>query len=216
MTLKRFMPVLAMLVLLTAPIARAASDEMPAKSHTAAPIEKEAGKGEASPELLPDLHDAQTWYGALWVVIIFVVLLAILYPTAWKQVLAGLKAREERIRRDIADAEAAREKAQAVLKGYNDQLAQAGDKVREMIAAATADGQQIAMRIRMEAQQDAEQIKERAMREIDTARKQAVQDIYAQAAELSTSIAEKILRRSLNVDDQRDLVRSSIELMNRG
>src|SRR5512132_128505 len=51
-------------------------------------------------ELLPDPSDAQTWYAALWVLIIFLVLLAVLYPTAWKNVLAGLKAREERIRKD--------------------------------------------------------------------------------------------------------------------
>src|SRR5204863_166279 len=44
-------------------------------------------------ELLPDPSDAQTWYSALWVLIIFLVLLAVLYPTAWKNVLAGLKAR---------------------------------------------------------------------------------------------------------------------------
>ena len=45
---------------------------------------------------------------ALWVVIIFVVMLMILYPTAWRNVLEGLKKREERIRKDIAEAEAAR------------------------------------------------------------------------------------------------------------
>src|SRR5688500_17169442 len=44
-------------------------------------------------ELLPNPTHAETWWQALWVVIIFVVLLAVLYPTAWKNVLAGLKAR---------------------------------------------------------------------------------------------------------------------------
>ena len=41
--------------------------------------------------------------------------------------------------------------------------------------------------------------------------KNAVADIHRQAAELSTAIAEKILRRNLNADDQRDLVNSSLE-----
>jgi len=53
-------------------------------------------------ELLPEAGDPQTLYAAVWVLVIFVVMLAILYPTAWKNVLAGLKAREDRIRRDIA------------------------------------------------------------------------------------------------------------------
>jgi F-type H+-transporting ATPase subunit b len=148
---------------------------------------------------------------ALWTIMIFVILLAILYPTAWKNVLAGLKAREERIRRDIADAEAARARAEATLGEYNAKLAAAENSVREMLAKATADGEQVATTIRMRAQTEAEEAKDRAMRDIETARQQAVTDIYAQAADLSTTIASKILRRNLNPDDQRDLVNRSLE-----
>ena len=76
---------------------------------------------------------------------------------------------------------------------------------------ATADAEKVATGLRMQAQQEAEEIKERANRDIDAARKSALSDIYAQAAELSTNIASKILRRNLNPDDQRDLVNSSLE-----
>jgi len=138
------------------------------------------------------------------------VMLAILYPTAWKNVLAGLKAREERIRKDIADAEAARARAEATLKEYNTQLAAAESRVRDMLAKATADGEVIAANIRTRAQQEAEDTRERAMRDIDAARDQAVAQIHEQAAVLATSVAEKILRRNLNPDDQRDLVAQSL------
>jgi hypothetical protein len=49
-------------------------------------------------------------------VIIFVVLLVDPVPDRVAERAGGLKAREERIRRDIADAEAARAKAEATLK----------------------------------------------------------------------------------------------------
>ena len=62
-----------------------------------------------------------------------------------------------------------------------------------------------------QAREEAEEAKDRATRDIETARKNAVSDIYAQAADLSTSIAEKILRRNLNADDQRQLVESSLQ-----
>ncbi len=162
-------------------------------------------------ELLPDLHSAQTWYSALWVVLIFLLLLGVLYKTAWKNVLAGLKAREERIRKDISDAEAARARAEGTLREYNAQLATAEAKVREMISAAVAEGERISTQIKMQAQQEAEANKDRATREIETAKKQAIQEIYAEAANLSTTIAEKILRRNLNAEDQRDLVNRSLE-----
>lgn len=171
-----------------------------------------AAPGE-KPALLPDPTARETQLHALWVIIIFVVLLAVLYPTAWKSVLSGLKAREEKIRKDIADAEASRARAEATLREYNQQLATAENKVREMIAAAVAQGEKTSADIRMKAQQEAEEMRNRTLRELDTARKQAVAEIYEKAAELSTGIAAKILRRNINAEDQRDLVRQSLEQM---
>ena len=42
-------------------------------------------------------------------------------------------------------------------------------------------------------------------------RDSAVREVHNQAATLSTMIAEKIIRRSLNASDQADLVRESLE-----
>ena len=148
---------------------------------------------------------------AVWVLVIFVVLVFILYRTAWKNVLAGLKAREDRIRKDIADAESARVRGEQALKDYNAQLATAEAKVQAMFNQAAVDAEKIAAGIRMHAQQEAEEIKERAIREIETSKEQALSEIYEQTANLSTSIAEKILKRSLNADDQRDLVAQGLE-----
>jgi F-type H+-transporting ATPase subunit b len=172
------------------------------------------GGGEAAHEkgeLMPDMSRTSSWISALWVLIIFGIMLAILYPTAWKNVIAGLKAREQRIRSDIADAEAARTRAEATLREYNTQLASAEQRVRDMIAAATADGERMATQIRARGEQEAQEAKERATREIDAAGKQALAEIYEQTATLATAVAEKILRRNLNADDQRDLVTRSLD-----
>ena len=152
---------------------------------------------------------------SIWVLIIFILLVVILYRTAWKNVLAGLKGREARIRNDIAQAEAARSKAEATLKDYNTQLATAEHRVRDILSKATTDAEQLATSIRARAQQEAEEIKDRATKEIEAARDQALTEIYQQTAELATKVAEKILRRNLNADDQRDLVNQSLsELQN--
>src|SRR5437867_2372644 len=113
-----------------------------------------AEAAEHNGSILPDMADSQTYYSALWVLIIFVIMLAILYPTAWKNVLLGLKKREERIRKDIADAEAARAKAEATLRQYNEQLAAAEGRVREMLSKATQDGERLAAQIRAQAQKE--------------------------------------------------------------
>jgi len=147
---------------------------------------------------------------AIWTIVIFVILLVALIPTAWKNVLVGLKSREQRIRSDIAEAEAARTKAEATLREYNGQLAAAENRVREMLAKAQTDGEKLATNIRMQAQKEAEEAKDRANRDIEASKNAALVEIRRETAELATSIASKILRRNLNPDDQRDLVRESL------
>ena len=167
--------------------------------------------GHDKPGLLPDPTARETWMQALWTVIIFVVLLAILYPTAWKSVLAGLKNREQRIREDIANAEAARKRAEETLREYNARLAAAENSVRDMLAKATADGERLAATIRTKAQQEAEEAKDRATKDIEAARDTAVRQVREEAVNLATLMAEKVLRRNLNPDDQRTLLRDSLD-----
>jgi F-type H+-transporting ATPase subunit b len=217
---------IVLLAALVAGLALTGRDVLAAEAHAATPQKSAVegasshagaagGEGEVKPSLLPDPTSSETWLSALWVVIIFLVLLIVLYPTAWKQVLAGLKAREERIRRDIAEAEAKSAKAEETLQQYNAQLAAAEGRVREMIASAVVQGEKLAADIRQRAQQEAEEAKNRATREIEAAKKQALTEIYQRTAELSTDIAGRILRRSINAADQEQLVRESLQELQR-
>jgi F-type H+-transporting ATPase subunit b len=147
----------------------------------------------------------------LTTLIVFLALVVVLGKFAWGPISEGLRAREEKIRRDIEEAEAARARSEAALKEYQAQLATAEAKVRELLGKATADAEQIATGIKMQAQKDAEETRERTTREIDSARRDAVRQVHEQAAVLATNVAEKILRRNLNPDDQRDLVASSLD-----
>ena len=167
-----------------------------------------AGPGE--PKLIPEMGGTQI-LTTLITLIVFLGLVVILSKYAWGPIVSGLKAREDKIRRDIRDAEEARAQAEATLKKYQAQLATAEQSVLDLLAKASADAQQLATSIRANAQQEAEEAKERATKEIEAAKNQAVGEIYDQAATLGTTIAEKILRRNLNADDQQDLVRSSLE-----
>lgn len=146
-----------------------------------------------------------------WVLAIFIVLAIILWRTAWTNVLVGLKAREARIRKDIADAEAARLEAEKILRDYNNKLAEASAKVQELFSKAITDAGALAAKIQADAETRAQERIERAQQEIEETKNQALTEIYDQTATLATSIAEKILRRNLNADDQRDLVNQSLE-----
>ena len=168
-----------------------------------------AAAGGDEPQLLSGV--SRGLITGLTTLVIFLILLAVLGKYAWGPIVAGLKSREDKIRKDIADAEAARARAEATLRDYEQKLAKAQDDVRALLQQAKVEGESLAAQIRARGQQEAEEAKERAVRDIDSSRKAAITEIYAQAAELSTNIAEKILRRNLNVDDQRELVRSSLD-----
>jgi F-type H+-transporting ATPase subunit b len=147
----------------------------------------------------------------LTTLIVFLGLVVILGKFAWGPIAKGLQEREDKIRRDIEEAEAARAKAEATQRDYAAQLATAEAKVRELLAKATADAEQVSQSIRTRAQQEAQEAKENATKEIHSAQRDAIRQVHEQAAVLSTRIAEKILRRNLNADDQRELVRESLE-----
>jgi F-type H+-transporting ATPase subunit b len=170
----------------------------------------EAAAG-AERELSPIPSVKEALIPAITTLIVFSLLLALLGAKAWKPIASGLKAREDRIRQDIEDAERGRIAAEQRLKEYEARLATAEDQVRQILAKAQGDAETMATNIKMRAQQEAEEIKERATRDIETARKAAVAEVYEQAANVSTSIAAKILQRNINADDQRQLVRSSLE-----
>ena len=127
---------------------------------------EEGGAAHAGPEyhLVPEngAEGMQFIYSAVWVMVIFIIMLAILYPTAWRNVLEGLKKREERIRKDIAEAEAARSKAELSLKEYNARLATAEGQVKDLLNKAALEAEKIAAGIRLRGQQESEEIKERA------------------------------------------------------
>ncbi|MDB5325189.1 MAG: hypothetical protein JWM57_758 [Phycisphaerales bacterium] len=198
MKLKSLTTPLATLALLALPTLVCAAEE----AH-------EAAEGAGSAHMPPGLNEGLMT--ALVTLIVFVALVIVLKAKAWGPIAKGLGDREAKIRSDIKAAEDARAAADASMKKYQAELAKAGDEVRAILDKATADAQAVATRIKMQAQQEAEEAKERAVKDIDASRKAAVAEIHEHAATLSTSIAEKILRRNLNADDQRELVRQSLE-----
>ena len=216
LSVKKFILLLTVasaVALLPASPAWAADEHSVLREHGVAEGESHAHDTSAGTEHAAGEEDGgrESTLSALWVLIIFILLLAILYPTAWRSIVTGLKKREERIRSDIADAEKARAQAEATLKESTARLAAAEAKTRELIAAATTQGEKLAASIRAQAQKEADDIRLRVTRDIQAARDAALRDVHNQAALLSTAVAEKIVRRNLNDADQESLIRDSLQ-----
>lgn len=147
---------------------------------------------------------------AIWIIITFAILLAILYKAAWKNVLASLNVRTDRIRNDIRSGEEARAKAEALLKEHAAKIAGAEAQVRQLLEKAAIDAEKIASNIKEQAQADAQAQIQKAKQEIDQAQRQAIRQVYEKAAEMATDVAAKIIGRELRPQDQQDLVTQTL------
>jgi len=157
----------------------------------------------------PGLLDPGGW-GAVWNLLLFLILVAVLSKFVWPHILAGLNARDEKIRHDILNAEKANKDAQQTLAQYQQQLAAAHAEARKLVDQAKADGETLRQRMLADAEKEIGRAKQHATDEIGQARHQAVQELHAHAAELAVSIAEKILQRQITEQDNRQLVEQSL------
>jgi F-type H+-transporting ATPase subunit b len=147
--------------------------------------------------------------------VVFGIVLAILSAKVWPAISTGLADRENKIRNEIESAEMARKQAKDALEEYQKSLENARAESQKMLESTRA--QQAAMAADLKAKADVElnAMRERAKRDIESAKRAAVAEIYNEASNLSTAIAEKILRRNLNEADQRQMVQESLAQMQR-
>jgi F-type H+-transporting ATPase subunit b len=196
----------AVLAIIT--IAFAGQTARAADDHSHGP-ESAAHADAGDPKLLQGFN--QGVITAITTLVIFVVLVAVLGKFAWGPIAKGLQDREDKIRKDIDQAEAARKSAEDALKEYQAKLASAQAEMRKMLDQAAKDAEGVAAGIKVKAQQESEEIKERALKDIDASKNAALSEIHDHAATLATNVAEKILRRQINENDQKALVQSSLE-----
>ena len=133
-----------------------------------------------------------------WQLVGFLVLLFILGKFAWRPILGALNERESSIEEALAAAEKAKAEM-AQLKSENEQLLAEARKEREtMLKEATAAANKIREEAREEASKESTRIVEDARASIETQKQAALAEVKQQVADLSLTIAERILREKLD------------------
>lgn len=173
--------------------------------HDDAVHEGHEGTAEAPPLLNIDFGSA------VWNLLIFLIVLAILAKFVWPQILAGLQAREEKIHSDLRGAEKANQDAKQLLVQYQTQLDEAQVKVQEMLAEARRDAERAGARIVEEAKGDADRQRQRALADIQAAKTVAITELADQTSELAISLARQVVGRELNASDHAELIRQSLD-----
>jgi len=157
------------------------------------------------------------WQGdlALWTAVVFLCLLAILWKFAWKPIAEGLDKRERNIAQEIAQAEAANEKAREILANYEQKLAAAQDQVRAILDQGRRDAERVGHELIDKAKADAKAEFDRAVKQIDAATAAAIKELAGRSATLAVELAGKIVHAQLNPKDHARLIQEAVkEMMN--
>ena len=164
-----------------------------------------AGHAVNRPEVM-----ALTWLPAATALVVFVLAFGFLYVMVWPKIVKGLDDRDQKIRGEIANAEQAREQANAALAEYEKELASAHQQANQLIAQARADAKAVATELRDRNEAELTEMKQRAIRELETAKRAAITELHAETAMLAADIAGRILKREISAADQQRLVEESL------
>jgi len=149
----------------------------------------------------------------IWTIIIFLFLVLLLRKLAWKHIVGALDERTRHIKESLEKADAAQKAAENARGEYEAMMAKASKEAQELIGRSRKDAEVTRDKIVAEAQTNADQILQRTKREIDLARQKALEEIKQTAAEMSISIAGRIIGKSLAARDHQDLIRQALSDM---
>jgi F-type H+-transporting ATPase subunit b len=147
---------------------------------------------------------------AIWTAVVFLCLLAILAKFAWKPITEGLDKREQNVADQIAQAEAANQKAKEILADYERKLAAAQEQVRAILEQGRHDAEQLGRQLVDKAKEDAQAEFQRAVKQIDAATAAAIEELASHSATLAVELAGKIVGAKLNQRDHAQLIEQAV------
>nr|WP_277998755.1 F0F1 ATP synthase subunit B [Moorella sulfitireducens] len=148
-------------------------------------------------------------------VIDLLVVMGVLYILLYKPLGKILADREVKIEGDLRDAATAKEKAQQMLKEYQQQLQDARQEAQAILDRASKMAEETRAEIVARAKEEAGRALEQARAEIEGEKGKALAAIRSEAAALAVLAAGKVLGRTLTPDDQERLAREALDEVER-
>lgn len=136
----------------------------------------------------------------------FALMVGLLVYFVRKPIRNGLRNRREEIATMLADAEAAKEAAEAKYREYSEKLEKATEEIAGISAAIRKEGQLERDKILEHAREMSEKILQEADARATNAVARARDELRAEAARLAVDLAEEYLKKEFSPTDQKRLV----------
>ncbi len=146
-----------------------------------------------------------------WTAVTFILVLVVLWLFAWKPILHGLDARNEKIQEDLDNSRKLREQAESLMADYKKQLDAAKDQALQIIDEGKKDAESVRQRIIADAKKEADSVHDRVLAEIQQAKVRAVKELEREVVDLSVAIISKILNRDVSKEDHRNIILKELD-----
>ncbi|MBB4637605.1 F0F1 ATP synthase subunit B [Longimicrobium terrae] len=143
----------------------------------------------------------------IWTFLIFGIVLAVLAKFAWPNILGAVERREAHIRELLEGAERDRAEAATLAEENRRLMEDTRAKVQDALNDARAQNERVRADALAESRRQQDEMMERARRDIAAERAAALESVRHEAVDLSIAAAERLVRRTLDSEDNRRLVR---------
>ena len=141
----------------------------------------------------------------------FLLLIFLVKKYAWKNITSVLDERAEKISSDIDGAEEARKKAEELASKREAELAGSRTEAKTIIENAKETAEKSRADILAEAKLEAGRLKEKANQEIAQNKAEALQSVKGDVADLTISLAGKIISQNLDSQAHKALIDQYID-----
>jgi len=141
----------------------------------------------------------------------FLLLIFLVKKYAWGNISSVLDARAEKIANDIDGAEIARKKAEELASKREAELAGSRTEAKTIIENAKETAEKSKADILAEAKLEAGRLKDKANQEIAQNKAEALQSVKGEVADLTISLAGKIITQNLDSQAHKELIDQYID-----
>lgn len=149
-----------------------------------------------------------------WYLIVFSILLLAVKHYAWGPVKDMMEKRRQKVIDDLDQAASDRKKAETLANEREAALKNSRQEATQILSVAKSNAQKTGKQIVSEAKAEASAIREKAKADAAKAKTDALNEARDEVADLSVTIAEKVIAKNLSAADQKDLVDQFIKGLN--
>lgn len=148
---------------------------------------------------------------SIFLIVTFILLMWLVKHFAWGPVTKMMDKRAQKISDDLDGAAESRSKAEQMAAQRQSELKNSKSEAIQIVNTAKENGEKSRQEIVTAAQTEAAQLKSKAKFEAEQAKTDALNGAREDVGQIAVNIAEALIKKDLNADDQKELIDAYIK-----